>query len=67
MLKSPGWTVTTDTWNLASSSLRTSEKPDRACLVAVYTLRPGQGSLLATEVTLISRDPGQLFSSGRQA
>ena len=47
--------------------LLTSEKPDRACLVAVYTLRPGQGSLLATEVTLISLDPAQLFSSGRQA
>ena len=47
--------------------LVTSEKPDRACLVAVYTLRPGQGCLVATEVTLISRDPGELFSSGRQA
>ena len=47
--------------------LLTSEKPVRACLVAVYTLRPGQGCLLATEVTLISRDPGERFSSGRQA
>ena len=65
MLKSPGCTVTTLTLNLASSNLRTSLKPVIACLVAVYTLRPGYGWLVATLVTLISL-PRDCLRRGRQ-